>query len=82
MQINFHRFFVLKLFSVFVTNEIKYLNILFLVYLIFSSIYFSMCFLCDSKLRITSSIFQSLSLYYSFIIPNPNICFKSNQILE
>ena len=40
----FHRFFVLKLFSVFVTNEIKYLNILFLVYLIFHLYIFQCAF--------------------------------------
>ena len=40
----FHRFFVLKLFG-FVTNEIKYLNILFLVYLIFHLYIFQCAYL-------------------------------------
>ena len=48
-KFNFHRFFVLKLFSVFVTNEIKYLNILFLVYLIFH-LYIFQCALFKSNL--------------------------------
>ena len=57
-----------KTFSVFVTNEIKYLNILFLVYLIFHLYIFQCAFF---------AILNDL-----FIIPNFNICFKSNKILD
>ncbi len=55
-----------KTFSVFVTNEIKYLNILFLVYLIFHLYIFQ----CAYLLTCISYIFNNLTLFFIYIFFN------------